>query len=72
MSESFKAILLTREGPDKDAPQSAAITELATDDLMAGDVTIEVDYSTVNYKDGLALTGQQPFIAKNLAFNPRH
>ena len=31
-------------------------------DLMDGDVTVKVDYSTVNYKDGLALTGAAPII----------
>ncbi len=36
--------------------------ELADDELMDGDVTIAVEYSTLNYKDGLALTGQAPII----------
>jgi acrylyl-CoA reductase (NADPH) len=31
-------------------------------ELMEGDVTIEIDYSTINYKDGLALTGTAPII----------
>ncbi|HLY43660.1 MAG TPA: hypothetical protein VKR52_20775 [Terracidiphilus sp.] len=34
------------------------LVELEEDDLMSGDVTVAVDYSTVNYKDGLALTGR--------------
>ena len=29
---------------------------------MDGDVTVRVDYSTVNYKDGLALTGKAPVV----------
>src|SRR3546814_4949651 len=29
---------------------------------MAGDVTVAVDYSTINYKDGMALTGRSPVI----------
>ncbi len=42
-------------------------TRLATledSDLMEGDVTIDVEYSTINYKDGLALSGRSPVIAK--------
>jgi acrylyl-CoA reductase (NADPH) len=35
---------------------------LGEKDLMSGDATIAVDYSTVNYKDGLALTGRAPII----------
>ena len=31
-------------------------------ELREGDVTIEIDYSTINYKDGLALTGKAPVI----------
>jgi acrylyl-CoA reductase (NADPH) len=36
--------------------------ELTDDDLMDGDVTVAVEYSTLNYKDGLALTGKAPVI----------
>src|SRR3546814_11358332 len=34
----------------------------SSDLLMAGDVTVAVDYSTINYKDGMALTGRSPVI----------
>ncbi|MBF0672194.1 MAG: oxidoreductase [Salinibacterium sp.] len=34
------------------------ITDLGDDDLMAGDVTIDVEYSSINFKDGLAITGR--------------
>jgi acrylyl-CoA reductase (NADPH) len=37
---------------------------LAEADLMDGDVTIRVTHSTVNYKDGLALTGKGPVVRK--------
>lgn len=40
-----------------DAGQRAEIVDLSTDDLGEGDVTIAVDYSAVNYKDGLGVTG---------------
>ncbi len=44
--------------------QSCELKQLSTDDLMAGDVTIRVEYSTLNYKDGLALTGKSPVVRK--------
>lgn len=49
----FKALLLE----EKDGKVSSRITELAEDRLPAGDVTVAVDYSTLNYKDGLILGG---------------
>ncbi|MBP8149986.1 MAG: oxidoreductase, partial [Limnohabitans sp.] len=32
--------------------------------LPEGDVTVQVDYSTLNYKDGLAITGKSPVVRK--------
>src|SRR5262249_53595758 len=60
MTSRFKAILLKKDG-DK---QTAEDVELSTDDLMPGDVTVAVSHSTVNYKDGLALTGRSPVVRK--------
>ena len=60
MTEKFRALLVTKEG-DR---QSAAVTELTDVDLMEGDVTVAVEHSTMNYKDGLAITGQAPIIRK--------
>lgn len=54
----FKAIVVTEENDTL----SAGITELSDSDLPKRDVLVEVDYSTVNYKDGLALTGTVPVI----------
>ncbi len=45
-----------------DGTQKAAIAVVDDTALMDGDVTIAVDYSTINYKDGLALTGRGPII----------
>ena len=56
---SFKAILISR---DEDKKQSVEMTELSTDDLMEGDVTVAVEATTVNYKDGLAITGKSPVV----------
>jgi acrylyl-CoA reductase (NADPH) len=61
MSERFKAILVSR---DEDKNQSVAVAELTEADLMAGDVTVAVEATTVNYKDGLAITGRAPVIRR--------
>jgi acrylyl-CoA reductase (NADPH) len=60
MKSRFKAILLRKDG-DK---QSVEDVELTPNDLMPGDVTVAVSHSTVNYKDGLALTGRSPVVRK--------
>lgn len=52
----FKALVVARtEGGVK-----PAWTTLSDSDLMDGDVTVSVTHSTINYKDGLALTGRLP------------
>lgn len=58
MTGTFRAI---RASKGEKAPQ-VEFANLSDADLMEGDVTIAVDYSTVNYKDGLALTGAAPII----------
>lgn len=60
MKSRFKAILIRKEG-DK---QTVDDVELSPSDLMEGDVTVAVSHSTVNYKDGLALTGRSPVVRK--------
>ena len=60
MKNRFRAILLKREND----VLSAEDVELAPDSLMDGDVTIAVSHSTVNYKDGLALTGRAPVVRR--------
>jgi acrylyl-CoA reductase (NADPH) len=42
----------------------AALTQFDEADLMDGDVTIRVEWSTLNYKDGLALTGKAPVVRR--------
>ncbi|RWL02497.1 MDR family oxidoreductase, partial [Mesorhizobium sp.] len=61
MPETFKAILVSR---DADKKQSVAITDLTEADLMEGDVTVAVEATTVNYKDGLAISGKAPVIRR--------
>ncbi len=59
----FRALLATR---DDDRSTRVELTELGDDDLptdLPGHaVTVDVEYSTLNYKDGLALTGRAPII----------
>lgn len=58
----FKAILLNK---NEDGTTNAQLTQLDDAQLPEeGDVTVRVDYSTVNYKDGLAITGKSPVVRK--------
>ncbi len=57
---SFKAIVIDKT----DAGQTVRLTDFNETDLMDGDVTVRVDYSTVNYKDGLAITGKAPVVRR--------
>ncbi|AVD95332.1 MULTISPECIES: MDR family oxidoreductase [Pseudomonas] len=54
----FKAILIEKL-QDK---YSARLTELQDDQLPSGNVTVQVAYSTLNYKDALAITGRGPVV----------
>ena len=56
----FPAYLATKT----DGEQSISKTELSEDDLMDGDVTVRVEYSALNYKDGLAMTNRAPIIRR--------
>ena len=56
----FKAIAIEKS----DAGQKAALTGFDEKDLMNGDVTVRVEYSTLNYEDGLALTGKAPVVRR--------
>jgi acrylyl-CoA reductase (NADPH) len=58
---SFDAFVLTK---DEDGRQHLDWTSVAESDLMDGDVTVEVSHSTMNYKDGLALTGASPVVRR--------
>jgi len=56
----FQAIVI-----DKDSErQQAALQTLDDSQLPAGDVTVRVSHSTLNYKDGLAITGRSPVVRK--------
>jgi acrylyl-CoA reductase (NADPH) len=53
MAQTFRALVLE----EKDGKVAGAIRELADDALPQGEVTVAVEYSTLNYKDGLVLNG---------------
>ena len=58
MTDSFRALRVHKT----DAGQETQIEAITLADLMDGDVVVRVEYSTVNYKDGLAVTGRAPII----------
>lgn len=60
MSDSFRALQISKT----DAGQAVEIVRIGLDDLMPGDVVVAVEHSTVNYKDGLAITGKGPVVRK--------
>jgi acrylyl-CoA reductase (NADPH) len=57
---TFKAIVIDKA----EAGQTVQLTDFDEKDLMDGDVTVAVEWSTVNYKDGLAVTGKAPVVRR--------
>ena len=57
---TFKAIRIDKA----EKGQSVALVDFDEKDLMDGDVTVKVAWSTINYKDGLALTGKAPVVRR--------
>jgi acrylyl-CoA reductase (NADPH) len=57
---TFKAILIRKV----ESGQSVGLADFDDSELMDGDVTIQVEWSSVNYKDGLALTGKAPVVRR--------
>jgi acrylyl-CoA reductase (NADPH) len=57
---TFKAIVIDKG----DAGQTVRLADFDEKDLMEGDVTVRVEWSTVNYKDGLAITGKAPVVRR--------
>ena len=60
MADEFHGFLVTKG----EAGQQVAWTTLTAADLMPGDVDVAVSHTTINYKDGLALTAKGPIIRK--------
>ena len=57
---TFKAMVIEKTGTGT----KAGLADFDDAGLMDGDVTVHVEYSTVNYKDGLALTGKAPVVRR--------
>src|SRR5499426_3762463 len=57
---TFKAIVIEKA----EAGQKVGLADFDESGLMEGDVTVRVDYSTLNYKDGLAVTGKAPVVRR--------
>jgi acrylyl-CoA reductase (NADPH) len=58
--QTFKALVLTKG----DKAPIANWSNLGETDLMEGDVTVRISHSTINYKDGLAVTGKAPVVRR--------
>jgi acrylyl-CoA reductase (NADPH) len=56
----FKGILIEKD----EAGYRAAVKDIDEGQLPEGDVTVRVGYSSLNYKDGLAITGKGPVVRK--------
>jgi acrylyl-CoA reductase (NADPH) len=56
----FNAVMINKT----DDVQSVSLAQVNEDQLPEGNVTIDVAYSTLNYKDGLAITGSSPVVRK--------
>jgi acrylyl-CoA reductase (NADPH) len=57
---AFKAIRIDKA----DKGQTVGLVDFDESELMDGDVTVRVEWSTVNYKDGLAVTGKAPVVRR--------
>jgi acrylyl-CoA reductase (NADPH) len=60
--ETFPAILVTRDEATK--VQDVRLTAIGEDVLTDGNVSIAVEWSTINFKDGLAITGRSPVVRR--------
>jgi acrylyl-CoA reductase (NADPH) len=57
---TFKAIVIEKAEPR----QKVALADFDDRNLMDGDVDVRVEWSTLNYKDGLAITGKAPVVRR--------
>ncbi|MFM2423109.1 MAG: hypothetical protein RL291_1639 [Pseudomonadota bacterium] len=57
---TFRALVVSKN----DSGQSVGWADLGEKDLMPGDVVVKVAHTTINYKDGLALTGKAPVVRR--------
>jgi len=57
---SFRAVRIDKG----DTGQTVRLSDFDENELMDGDVTVRVEWSTVNYKDGLAVSGKAPVVRR--------
>ena len=57
---TFKALRIDKA----EKGTTANFVDFNDSDLMDGDVTVKISHSTVNYKDGLAITGRSPVVRR--------
>ena len=57
---TFRAVRIDKA----DSGQTVALADFDERDLMEGDVTVRIEWSTLNYKDGLAITGKAPVVRR--------
>ena len=57
---TFRAVRIDKT----EAGQTAKLVDFDENELMDGDVTVRVEWSTVNYKDGLAVSGKAPVVRR--------
>jgi acrylyl-CoA reductase (NADPH) len=60
--QPFNALTIRRDEETK--KQTVAVETLAEADLMEGDVDVRIEHSTINYKDGLAISGKLPVVRR--------
>ena len=60
-TDRFRALVVDRDAEKK---QTIGVRELSLGDLMEGNVVVRISHSTVNYKDGLAITGKLPVVRR--------
>jgi acrylyl-CoA reductase (NADPH) len=60
MADRLNCILVTKS----ERGATGALSPFVESDLMEGNVTVDVSHSTLNYKDGLAITGAAPVVRK--------
>ncbi len=66
MSSTFNALLMT----ETDDGVSVAVSELTDEQLPEGDVTVAIEYSTLNYKDGMVVNGNIGRLVRNFPHIP--
>ncbi|MBO9413311.1 MULTISPECIES: acryloyl-CoA reductase [unclassified Ruegeria] len=64
----FNALVMEKD--DESGLASPVVKQLSTDDLPAGEVTVAVEYSTVNYKDGLCMSPKGGGLVRNYPHVP--